>query len=165
MSLLVLWGSEWVPSKGANLACRLFQAENKCNKLKRRVFFFLPSYLPKEILIEKLASWREPQHIHLCTYKMRVADREDSSINLFARFPSVSGWSCKNLFTKCLLLPIYWWIAYLPLLGPKWHIYLSFCLTVFAIFMLTWISPIHVLKFDFFLVIVHTSFESFDLQK
>lgn len=127
MSLLVLWGQSECPPKGPTWYAGYFKLKTSATN-SRRGFFFLPSCLPKEILIEKLASWREPQHIHLRTYEMRAADREDSSIHLFARFPSVSVWSCQNLFTKCLHLPIYWWIAYLPLLGPKWHIYLSFCL-------------------------------------
>lgn len=59
-------------------------------------------------------------------YEWRVADREEPHKPLYPRFPSVSlflgDFAGICLPSVCFLICL--WIACLPLLSPKWHLYL-----------------------------------------
>lgn len=68
----------------------------------------LPLYMLKEIQIEKPASGRELEHIHLNTYELSVV--HSIHAHLFGGLSSVSYrfWGLsKNLCTTCLLFLIY----------------------------------------------------------
>lgn len=81
---------EKVSLECAMLTSRFFQAENNEGPTNSGKVFFNSPFLPKEILLEKPGSGRNPEHIYLSTYEWSVTAREGPSKSLFYQIPFVT---------------------------------------------------------------------------